>query len=367
MPLLLLLLPACGPGAPGGEGCDVAALDKHQALERVIDGLTSDCEVAWYLSVLDDLAAGRQEGPWVQDLWVMESPDARRFDVAGSTRLGTGAVPEAVRGPDGRIYLYFLEGDLDHARERVRTRSPWFREHGLSGFGALDAWVSDDGLHFEPLEGFRVLSIVRGMVADPDVVRLPDGTWRMYYVGLPVGLLDPTGRLDRVTPRQAFYADSRDLVTWQQVGVAADGPGADPTVACFDPARCLMVSTGLDYATSTDGGATFAFRKAGDPSGFAPEAVALPGGSVRVLYNSMRLTGPVDAMVTADGGATWTPEVGLVPGCQVEAMSLLPRPEGGFLAYYHYWKHGLSGSDFGEHAGDPAFPDPCDEAEDPRR
>ena len=349
-----------------GAPCDPDALDKIMALEHILDGLSTDCEIAWYISTLDALETERHEGPWFEELWVMDSADGQSFDVAGSTWIQTGAVPDAVYGPDGRIYLYYLEGDLEHGREVARTRSTWFRDHGLAGFGALNALVSDDGLRFEPLDGFGVEGLVRGMVADPDVITLPDGRLRMYYVGLPTVLMDETGTLGESTPRQAFYAESDDGVTWRQVGVAADGPGADPTVICFDDTTCQMVSTGLDFGTSTDGGASFAFTDADDPPGFAPEWVTLPDGRQQVLYNSLELTSPLDAMITADQGATWTYDKALVEGCLVEALSLLPKPEGGFFVYYHYWQDGLSGSDFGDHAADTAWVDPCDAVEDPR-
>lgn len=350
-----------------GDTCDFDELDKIEALQRIIDGLSSDCEVAWYIDLLDQLESEPREGPWFEDLWVMETADASSFDVAASTKIHTGgAVPEAVLGEDGRTYLFFVEGDLKRARDVARDRTTWFRDHGLSGYGALDALVSDDGVSFEPLTDFRVEGIVRGMVADPDVIRLPDGRWRMYYVGMPVTELDETGELGDIIPQTAFYAESDDLVNWTQVGVAAEGPDADPSVHCFDDANCLMVSTGMDWSTSTDGGRTFEFQDLDEPPAFAPELVELDHGALRLFYNSKVVGGALESMLSEDGGLTWTWESERVGICLVEAVSLVARPEGGWLVYYHYWQNGWSGSDFSIHAGDPDYEDPCDEVDDPR-
>lgn len=351
-----------------GAVCVFSELDKRAALQAIIEGESDDCEVAWYISVLDSLERQPHEGPWFEDLWVMESEDASSFDVAGSTFIQSGgAVPEAVLGPDGRTYLYFVEGDMERARVNARERSLWFRDHGLPGYGAFDAMVSDDGLNFSPLVDFRIEGVVKGMVADPDIIQLPDGRWRMYYVGLPVSELDESGLLDVVFPSAAYYAESDDLVSWRQVGVAAEGPDADPTVRCFEGGRCIMVSTGLDWSTSADDGASFDFDEIDDPGGFAPELVALPDGRLRLLYNSKVVGGAVDSLISEDEGLSWTNEGERVSMCLVEALSLVALPEGGWRAYYHYWQNGWSGSDFGENAGDPDYPDPCDEVEDPRR
>lgn len=350
-----------------GEVCDFSELNKIEALERIFDGFSSDCEVEWYISVLDSLEEEPHEGPWFEDLWMMESADGSTFDVGASVFIRSGgAVPEAVLGPDGKTYLFYVEGDLDRARQNARDRSLWFRDHGLPGYGAFDAMVSDDGVNFSPLVDFRVEGIVRGMVADPDVIALADGTYRMYYVGLPVSDLDETGVLGAITPRTAYYAESEDLVNWVQVGVAATGPDADPTVQCFDGARCILVSTGLDWGTSIDRGLTFTFDDMNDPPGFAPELVPLPDGTLRLVYNTKVLGGAIDSLVSSDEGLSWSYDGELVSMCLVEALSYVEQPSGGFRVYYHYWQNGWSGSDFGDHAGDPDYPDPCDEVEDPR-
>ncbi len=349
-----------------GGTCDFGALNKQEALQRIIDGLSNDCEVEWYISVLDSLAREPHEGPWFEDLWVMESADGKTFDVGASTYIGMGAVPEAVIDADGLTWLFYVEGDLERARMNARNRSTWFRDHGLTGYGSFDAMVSEDGLNFEPVLDFKIEGLVRGMVADPDIIALPDGRWRMYYVGLPVTDLDETGVLGAVVPQTAYYAESEDLVTWEQVGVAAAGPDADPTVRCFDDGRCILVSTGLDWGTSWDGGESFDFNPLDEPAGFAPELVPLPDGSLRLVYNSKVVGGAIDALISEDDGYSWTNEGELISMCLVEAMSFVEKPEGGFRVYYHYWQHGWSGSDFGESAGDPDYPDPCDEVDDPR-
>lgn len=347
-------------------GCDLDALDKTAALEAIIDGEGSVCEVRWYISVLDEIEDTQHEGPWLEQLWMMPSADGLSFDVATSTPIRTmAAVPEAVIGPDGRTYLFYTEGDLEHGRRVARSGSRWFQAHGLIGYGAISAMVSDDGVGFTLLDDFQIGGVVRGMVADPDVIQLPDGRWRMYYVGLSAQELGPSGVLDEVVPSKAFYAESDDLIHWTQIGVAAEGPDADPTVVCDADGGCRMAASGVGWGTSTDGGASFAYTVGADPVGFAPEFVSLPDGRLRLLYNSKVQGAPVDALISSDGGESWSWEAEAVTPCLAEALSLVPLADGGYRAYYHYWMHGLSGTDFGD-APDTAVSDPCDEVEDPR-
>ena len=126
-----------------------------------------------------------------------------------------------------------------------------------------------------------------------------------------------------------------------------------------------MAASGLGWGTSSDGGASFAYTVGSDPVGFAPEFVSLPDGRLRLLYNSKVQGAPVDAWISSDGGESWAWEAEAVTPCLAEALSLVPLADGGYRAYYHYWMHGLSGTDFGD-APDTAASDPCDEVEDPR-
>lgn len=370
---MLLLQLACTP-SPLDTGESPAPVDTADtacgdvpvatALARLFVGEADACQVDWYLGQLDGIEADRA-GPWQERLWRMYG-DRSAMDVAGSTALRErAAVPEVVRADDGSVYLYFVEGDLDFAREVASTGSDWFKDHGLIGYGAINAIVSDDGLEFRALEDFGIGAIVPGFVADPDVIRLPDGRWRMYYVGQRVEELGPMTDPAPISANTVFYAESDDLVHWLQLGEAVSGVPADPSVVCLDATTCQLVATGLVWGDSSDGGVSFTPRTDPIIGGFAPEFVG-DETELGLYFNSMEVGAALAFTTSSSRGANWSEPVEAVGPCLVEAPSFLGDPADGAWVYYHYYTGGRSGSDFGEHADDTAYPDPCDDVVDPR-
>jgi len=68
------------------------------------------------------------------------------------------------------------------------------------------------------------------MIGDPDVVQLPDGTWRMYYTS--VHQADPEGRGMAPAILSAVSTDGLDFV--QEAGIRAMGCSASATLAIKD-------------------------------------------------------------------------------------------------------------------------------------
>jgi hypothetical protein len=335
----LLLYVACGgtpPSQPAGpppardcEGTLVAA-----ALTAVARGTADGCQRDLYLQLI--MERGRHVGPWIEELWVAPSTDGRTFELEQATLVrSSGAVPDVIVH-EGRTWLFYGEGDLGAAFERASQGSDWFLTRGLPGFGALGLLVSEDGLHFEPVPEFGIEGLLVGMVVDPDVIRLPDGRFRLYYVGLPVEGLTDTEAWDDDAQHDVYYAESDDLIHWRQVGLAVHGPIADPTVFCQEDGHCRMFSTGMDHAHSDDGGASFVFDGATRLRGFAPELLRIDG-QLRHVYNAMIHGGPLMTRHQQDGGG-WSEPEELVPAYRVEAPSFAPAPDGqGWLMYYHYY------------------------------
>lgn len=318
--------------------CDPSSLNLTAVFDHVLHGRYSACE----LRALEAFAQrrARENGPWRQEIRVARSADGLSFaPVEGPPIVKQAGVPEVHRGPTGRYYLYYVDGSLDHLVEQASRDPRWFLTHGLPGLGALRLAVSDDGIHFEEEPAFEVQGIVPGMVVDPEVMRMSDGTWRMYYVGMPF-----LEYLERATwaegePHEVFYATSTDLVHWEQQGMALRGPYADPAVHCREDDSCLMLSFGLDWSTSVNGGTSFTHHGSWGPPGFAPDFLALPEGRTRLFYNDKRVTAPVRSMISEDG-RNWEPEEGRrLPGYG-EAVSVVKRAAGkggenGFLMYFH--------------------------------
>lgn len=334
--------PPSPENAPPPPECASRPVDRLHSFERVIDGQGDDCDRAIVLQNLEHRGPGA--GPWHEDLFVATSPDGRSIDLSTAKKIrAQAAVPEGVVGPDGLIYLFFGEGDLERGKQIARSSSNWFRQHGLIGYGALGLMVSGDGLEFQEVPDFAIEGIVRGMVVDPEILRLPNGEFRLYYVGTPLPELLQSGAWDDNVKHRVFYAESKDLIHWRQIGEAVYGPYADPTVWCRGGGPCELFSTGLDRSRSTDGGKSFTFEGTHGIPGFAPELLPLGPRSARLFYNSKERGGPLRTLITEDAGQNWRIEGDVIGPYKVEAVSFVPRRGGDFLVYYHYWQEGFSG------------------------
>ncbi len=109
--------------------------------------------------------------------------------------------PEIIKAPNGVFHMFItvvpgIFADWNHPRSIVQ----------LTSTNLID-W--SDG---------EVLELASDRVIDPCVLRLPDGTWRLWY----------NNERDR---KSIWYADSTDLVNWVDQGRAVgDQPGEGPKV-----------------------------------------------------------------------------------------------------------------------------------------
>ncbi|MDP2309394.1 MAG: hypothetical protein Q8P18_25460 [Pseudomonadota bacterium] len=340
-PLVLLL--ACTGDKPAlpDTGPDVVAceeLDRVAMLEHVIDGTATDCELVGFEAFVEERKG--DNGPWKQDIQMAFSEDASTFVALEGVVIETAAVPEVVATDDGRFWLYYVDGRYDHALELANERSTWMLTHGVPGLGALALAVSEDGRTFTPVDDFLVDGLVRGMVVDPDVVRQPDGTWRMYYVGMTPEEYLTSATWTYPETHEVYWAVSDDLVHWTQQGSAVRGPYADPSVYCSEGDRCVMASFGLEWGRSTDGGVSFTHDGALGVDGFAPEFVRFEDESMRIFYNSSAVGAPVhtlylgeDDIWAADGGER-------MPDSYGEAVTLARAVPTGWYMWYHVFKDG---------------------------
>lgn len=337
--LLLPFLSGCaGPPPPVGP-------PPQEVLAAVMDGrATPDHLLAWE-ALLDDRAP--HAGPQHEEIWLGRSEDGFRIDLDKPRLLRRrAAVPEVVTAPDGRTFLFHVEGDLDRARALALARDPWMRAHGIIGFGAIDLMIGSPSSGFLPEPRFVVHDLTPGMIVDPTVRPLAEGRWRMYYVGLPVSELLAKDAWADGADHTVFTAVSSDLIEWKQEGEAVRGPNADPAVWC-DGDWCVMISTGLDRSVSVDGGRTFTFDGDFGTPGFAPAFLDLPDGSVRLFYNTKDRGGALRSMLSTDRGRTFRKEPGnRVPSYTLEAPAFQADPAGGWWVYYHYWVEGMSPNQF---------------------
>lgn len=351
--MMLLILLACD----GDEldSCAGKGGDLEVVLDDVMIGEADACQVEVFVGILTGLP--ETLGPWWEELHVTPLPDPDNFDLSGDLVVRRYAgVPELVYGDDGRYYLYFVEGDLERGKSLAAEGSDWFLTHGLIGFGAMDALVSDDMVNWEPLEEFGIADMGLGMAVDPAVIRAADGTWRMYYIGLTVAEMNRPWGSEEI--HEAYVAHSDDLIHWTQIGPAVEGPYSDPSVTCADDQNCIMASTGIGWARSTDGGLTFVYGEEGDPYGYAPEFLEMPDGELRMYYNSKDLGGEFYMIASDDQGETWDAKpTSILPPCTFEGPAFADTPTG--EGYEMAWSYYLEEVQDIYPPRDANLPDPC--------
>ncbi|MGE3191522.1 MAG: hypothetical protein AB7N90_17690 [Vicinamibacterales bacterium] len=91
---------------------------------------------------------------------VADSPDGRTFSFLGLHSLDRWGTTAPYHLDDGRLRLYAFNQD---GQKEVRS---FVSTDGLS-------WVEEPGVRLEAPEGTQI--------TDPYVVRLPDGTWKMFF------------------------------------------------------------------------------------------------------------------------------------------------------------------------------------------
>ena len=276
---------------------------------HVVAGQASAAMVEDVRTLVAFLQGGGERGPWEDEVQgPLVSADGVDFgDRPPDGVIAAASVPAVTVGPEGDLWLFYVDADLNRLLEAAETGTPL--RSGIVGVGGLGAARSTDGSTFSPVE-ISFEGDVPLYIVDPDITALPDGTWRMTYFGVPADRacadhLDPA---QSALPHQAYTAVSSDLVTWTQEDVAwtAPGRGSDPTVWCADASRCWLYMGG--GAVSTDGGQTYTAVDMQLPAAqvTTPDVFAVPGGWRMLYVDGTQLS----AAVSSDG-LTWTPDGGL--------------------------------------------------------
>lgn len=172
-----------------------------------------------------------------RQLLLATSADGVTFTATGERLTAQAGVPDAVVSEDGTLFVYYIGQSITEDEENTVVATS--DDNGATWTYRL--------LTFKNLPSPREPS-------DPDVVLLPDGTFRMFYT-------------DSINQKQLGirYADSPDGITFTYGGIALEAPFTviDSTTFFFDGVWTMLV---LDFtqpkqyrATSTDG-KTFTYQ-----------------------------------------------------------------------------------------------------------
>lgn len=270
-------------------------------------------------------------------VYLATSPDGAQFEGDGELILEHASVPDGVIGPDGRLWVYFVNGEPG--------------KHGI-----FAARQSDDGA-WEVVDCVKLDGRFEGNAVDPDITRLADGRYRLvYFLGHFVGGPPP----DPNQPHPIYSASSDDGIhfTIEQQLIAVEGV-TDPSLVQLPDGRWLLAMVRAQeqeiLLAASDDGDTFELTGVTINMPGIPELAALPDGRIR-LYLSQSL-------ISSDGGQTWTVEEGsFVPGGGADP-SLAALPEGGYAFFYK----GFSGQPGNPPPGQPGQPGnpPSDQSQPP--
>jgi hypothetical protein len=225
-------------------------------------------------------------GPAFHQVLIAKSSDGLTWQSDNRVIIDQASVPEGLRLADGRLIIYAVDGTL-------------------SGLGLVYAESKDDGKTW-------VCGKINVQGADPDVVMLPDGRIRMYYVAFPFGPNPPVpGSQQANQPnrvKSALSSDGKNFTV--EEGVRLEGiQYTDPDVIRIGNDWFMYVSTGPTAwaAQSSDG---LAFRLIGkvNETGAVSGSYVFPNGTLRHYFCGR--SGIMSA-TSADGKSAWKEESGM--------------------------------------------------------
>lgn len=201
--------------------------------------------------------------------------------------------------------------------------------------------ISSDGVNWEEAE-VSISGLPDGMGAvDPDVVLLPDGTYRLYYYENPMEEGDPAMIPGPHSIRVAVSDDGinfhRDREVYAQEWIT------DPDVVQMgDVWRMFVSSGGRTISTvSYDNGLSFTFERELQIGGAITSTVPVPGG-YRMYYHAPETPPRIYSAFSADG-ANWVKDLGVrveagAPGSLdesgAESATVIRMPDGSYQMYY---------------------------------
>jgi hypothetical protein len=321
-------IPGLGSGAASSAAAAGGPTPFNVLAERIMSGTASNDDKAEFRKIILDMKSGRIPWPVYDQIHVAYSEDGLRFNPRRTVILKKASAPEAVVDAQGQVWLFYTDVDLDKLLDMVDRGAKF--THGLTGIGSLAAARSGDGVNFEPVD-IEIQGLVKGAAAGPDIHNAPDGTYQMYYLGVPAIELHSTSPDPAKAPgsHKYYLALSSDLIHWEQTGVAWTGPQGGSDAAVYSTGEDTLFILGGGSGKSTDGG--YSFVDVPKPSGSwrQPDVIAVPGG-YRMYYSAPE--GGIRSAFSADG-TEWMED----PGRRLD-MGLDPTvvrmPDGTYRMYY---------------------------------
>jgi len=224
-------------------------------------------------------------GPSFHQVFIATSPDGLTWQTNNQMVIDQASVPEAVRLPDGRWLMYAVNGST------------------LGGPGFLYAESQDEGRTW-------TCGTINLGGADPDVVLLPDGRIRMYYVELSLSLHSTQPGTQPTEPnlvKSAVSSDGKNFTI--EEGVRLEGVYyTDPDVILVGDEWFMYVSTGEQaWAARSSDGLNFTLIGLVNETGAVSGSYLFPDGTLRHYYCGRD---GIQSATSTSGGDIWRTEPG---------------------------------------------------------
>ena len=226
-------------------------------------------------------------GPSFHQVAIARSTDGLVWQTDARIIIDRASVPEGVRLADGRWVIYAVDGS------------------GLGGPGLVYAESKDDGKTW-------TCGKVNVPGADPDVVMLPDGRLRLYYVEFPTATGQPMPQPDKPNRvRSALSSDGKNFTV--EEGIRIEGVNyTDPDVIRVGNEWFMYISTGTTaWAARSSDGLKFDLAGKANESGAVSGSYVFPDGTLRHYFCSR---GGILSGISTDGASPWKQEA----GCRIE-------------------------------------------------
>ncbi len=304
---LIWLLAACAPQKPPRRPAPPPNRATPRAASPTATSPSAVAATPTAATAADDCGATEQnstdENPLAShEVYFTTTPDGMTFpDPAGQRILKAASVPDLTIGPDGHLWVYFVNGQPG--------------KHGIYA-----ARQTNDG-NWEVLGCIKLDGKFNGNAVDPNVLRLPDGRIRLVY--FQGNFVSQT--LEPGEPNPIFSAVSEDGLNFTVEGklIAIDG-ATDPTLVQLPDGSWLLAVTahGQAVLARSDDGTHFTETGQVIPETGIPALALLPNGQVGLYLSRLYLSD--------DNGQTWhVAENVRVPG-NGNDPSLVALPSGGY-------------------------------------
>ena len=243
------------------------------------------------------------------------SNDGLKYTLEKKILIDHASVPEAVIGPDGKPWIYFVNG-------QPGQHGPWVAREQEDGSFKIFSCIMING-KFE------------GNAVDPDIIRLPNGKYRLYYFLGHFTSPPPKPKPGEPPPKHLFYSAISDdgiYFTVEDKAIEAEGV-TDPSVIRISDTNWLMALSkeGSSLLARSRDGIHFQLLKETINQASVPDLALFPNNLIRLFASGRR---GISSLTSIDNGLTWSTERGTrIPGPSADP-SVIKMPDGRWMMVY---------------------------------